>query len=129
MGFFDGGGAGDDGAGDGSSARSPLRDARSSLVWLAEALGAASTCAETAGVSVAGPRVIAAAEAPRTTPAIVRAAMSGTDRRGRNRVRRVIRVEKPRGAGRDVPESACLPDKIEPFVGDKAGADAIDIRS
>ena len=105
--------------GDGSgSARRPLREARSSPVRLAAALDGAALApsAVGVGVSVAGPRFIAATEAPRTTPARVSEAMSGTYRRGRNWAMLAIRVEKPRGAGR---ESACLPDKIEPFVGDR----------
>ena len=134
--FFDavGDGCADDAEGDGSgpgSARSSLREARSpSVLRLATGAGldeAASTCAAT-GVSVAGPMVMAAAAATTTTIAMEPAAMSGTDRRGKKRTSRVIRVEKPRGTGRDE-SSACLPDKIEPFVGDKAGGDAIDNRA
>ena len=90
---------------------------------------AASTCAaDVVGAPLAGPRVIAAAAATTTTAAMALAAMSGTDRRGKKRMSRVIRVEKPRGAGR-LSVSACLPDKIEPFVGDKAVSDAIGNRS
>jgi hypothetical protein len=75
-----------DGDGDGvaegdgeSSSRRPLRDARSSLVRLADTVGVpiAFSAVGTA-VSVVGPRVIAATAAPRTTPARVSAATRGT---------------------------------------------------
>ena len=107
-------GLAEDGAGDGEarSSRIPLREARSSV---ARALGLMLTVGELttlATVSVGGPMVIAAADATTTTPATAMADSSGTNRDDET-IRRTYGATELFGSGRDIDESACLPDKIQ----------------
>src|SRR2546423_13872843 len=95
----DGGADGDPDGGSGS-ARRPLREARSSPPRLAAALELAAALGASAeagrGVSVGGPRVIAAVAAPTTTPASAKAAIRGTERRGTDRAVRMSMFVQPR---------------------------------
>jgi hypothetical protein len=85
----EGDGATGDGLADGEAlgiSRNSLREPRSSVVRLGDALVAIGAAAATVRVSVLGPRFIAAAAAPISRPAMAIAAMTGINVRDDRRI-------------------------------------------